>query len=392
VFSDRSGLDRRPNALERARLELVERGGALLDLTESNPTSAAAALPRFDAAYAALRAVDASHYEPEPLGLTSARAAVSRFMTARGCPVAQDRVVLTASTSEAYALAFKVLCDPGDEVLVPAPSYPLLEHLARFELVRLVPYRLRYDGRWHLPADALVGLIGPRTRAVVSVSPNNPTGSFLKRAELAALAAPGLPIVSDEVFGAYALARDADAVPSASHAPDVPVMTLHGLSKLAALPQLKLAWMCVSGPDAVIDELLARVALIADSQLSVATPIQLALPAVLDALPAMTATVRARVREGVATLQAALAGGAITALHVEGGWYAILRLPALASDEDWAVGLLRESGVLVQPGYFYDLEPAPYVVVSLITRPDVLREGLARLRGYVERVARGRGR
>jgi aspartate/methionine/tyrosine aminotransferase len=387
VFSERSALDRRPNALERARLELAAEGHAPIDLTESNPTSVAAALPRFDAAYDALRAVDPSRYEPEPFGIASAREAVSRAMSARVHPIDAERVAITASTSEAYSFAFKLLCDPGDEVLVPAPSYPLLDHLARFEHVRLVPYRLRYDGRWHLPDGAFEGLVGPRTRAVMTVSPNNPTGSYLKRRELEALAALGLPIVSDEVFGAYGLALDSDAVPSAACARDALVLTLHGLSKLAALPQLKLGWMCCSGPEAAVEELLARVALIADSQLSVATPIQLALPAILDAQPAYTAQVLARVRENLATLHAALQGSALTALHVEGGWYAILRLPALQSDELWAVELLREAGVLVQPGYFFELEDGPYAVISLIVRPETLRQGLDKLRACVERRA-----
>ena len=387
MFSERSALDRRPNALERTRLELIAEGRAVLDLSESNPTSLDADLPSFEAAYAALRAVDASRYAPEALGLPEARAAVSRFMGARGLPVPAERVLLTASTSEAYGLIFKVLCDPGDEVLVPAPSYPLLDHLARFDHVRLVPYHLRYDGRWHLPKAALEGLVGPRTRAVITVSPNNPTGSFLKHAELDTLAALGLPIVSDEVFGAYGLFPEADAVPSAAIASQVPVLTLHGLSKLAALPQLKLAWTCASGPKALVDELLARLALVADSQLSVATPVQLALPAILEALPAMTELVLSRVRTNLASVQEALAVSAISVLHVEGGWYAILRLPALMSDDHWAVGLLREAGVLVQPGYFFDLEQGPYVVLSLITRPDTLRRGLVALRAHVERVA-----
>jgi aspartate/methionine/tyrosine aminotransferase len=387
VFSERSALDRRPNALERARLERSAEGSAVVDLTESNPTTLDAGLPRFEAAFAALRAVDPSHYDPEPFGLPSARAAVSRFMGARGCPVAAERVVLTASTSEAYGLLFKVLCDPGDEVLVPAPSYPLLDHLARFDHVRLVPYRLRYDGRWHLPQDALAGLVGPRTRAVITVSPNNPTGSFLKRGELRALAALGLPVVSDEVFAAYALAPEDDAVPSAALAEQVAVLTLHGLSKLAARPQLTLGWTCASGPAARVDELLVRLAVVADSQLSVATPIQLALPAILDGLPTITDAVLSRVRENLAAVRGALEGSAISALHAEGGWYAILRLPALMSDECWAVALLREAGVLVQPGYFFDLDQGPYVVLSLIVRPDVLGSGLAALRAHVERVA-----
>jgi aspartate/methionine/tyrosine aminotransferase len=394
VFSRRSAFDPTHNPLERARSAARDAGRSVLDLTESNPTRAG--LPPASAALHALAHADASHYDPDPLGLPSARAALSDWLRARGQTVPPEQIVLTASTSEAYAFVFKLLCDPGDDVLVPAPSYPLFEHLAQLEAVHARGYRLRYDGRWHLPGGALAPLIGPRTRAVLTVHPNNPTGSCLKHDELAQLAATGLPIVSDEVFAQYLLAPEPDAVASAfgaacptavpaGTASSGPALTfvLNGLSKLAGLPQLKLAWMCVDGPRDAVRAALARLELIADSFLSVSTPVQLALPAILAAHGELTGAICARLRSNLAYLRGALADSPISTLHVEAGWYALLRLPALLDDEGWALALLEQHDVLVQPGYFYDLEGGPYAVVSLLTSPAVFEPGIERLRAAV---------
>jgi aspartate/methionine/tyrosine aminotransferase len=381
VFSQRSAFDRTHNRLERARSAAASAGRELLDLTESNPTRAQ--LPPARAALQALLHPAAAHYDPDPLGLPSARAALSAWLRERGQAVPPDQIVLTASTSEAYAFVFKLLCDPGDDVLVPAPSYPLFEHLAQLEGVHARSYRLRYDGRWHLPAGTLAPLVGPRTRAVLTVHPNNPTGSCLKRDELAQLAATGLPIVSDEVFAPYTLAPEPDALASALGCPDALTFVLNGLSKLAGLPQLKLAWLCVDGPPAAVREALSRLELIADSFLSVSTPVQLALPAILEAHGELTDAISARLRANLAHLRAQLTGSPVSALHVEAGWYAVLRLPAVLDDEAWAVTLLERHGVLVQPGYFYDLEAGPYAVVSLLTIPDVFQRGIERLRAAV---------
>jgi aspartate/methionine/tyrosine aminotransferase len=402
VFSRRSAFDPTHNRLERARSAARAAGRSVLDLTESNPTRAE--LPQASAALHALANVDARHYDPDPLGLPEAREALSAFLRARGQIVAPERIVLTAGTSEAYAFLFKLLCDPGDDVLVPAPSYPLFEHLAQLEAVQARSYRLRYDGRWHLPGGSLAPLIGPRTRAVLTVHPNNPTGSCLKRDELAQLAATGLPIVSDEVFASYLLAPEPDAVASAigtapsgagaappgagaaagvaSHGQAL-TFVLDGLSKLAGLPQLKLAWLCVDGPPDAVRAALARLELIADSFLSVATPVQLALPAILDAHGELTSAISARLQRNLAYLRAALADSPISTLHVEAGWYALLRLPALLDDEGWALALLERHDVLVQPGYFYDLEAGPYAVISLLTIPNVFERGIERLRAAV---------
>jgi aspartate/methionine/tyrosine aminotransferase len=319
--------------------------------------------------------------------MRAAREAVAGFMQQHGPAVSPERIVLTASTSEAYAFLFKLLCDPGDEVLVPQPSYPLFEHLLGLEAVKAASYPLAYDGRWHLQPSALRQARTERTRALLVVHPNNPTGSYLKRGELAQLAQLGVPIVSDEVFAPYPLCDDPERAQSAREAEAALVFSLHGLSKLAGLPQLKLAWICVGGPGALVDEACARLTLIADSYLSVSTPVQLALPAILAGHAELGDAIRARLRANLQWLEQQTAGSAVTPLHVEGGWYAVLRLPAVLDDEAWALELLRAADVLVQPGYFYDFEDGPYVVLSLLTQEAVLREGVGRLLAQVDRVS-----
>lgn len=382
MFSDRGGFAREPNALTVALEHRRAIGSAPLDLTLSNPTRAGIEALA-DPEWLALAATTATLYEPEPFGLATAREAVSRWMAAHAVALVPEHVVLTASTSEAYALLLKLLCDPGDDVLVPEPSYPLLEHLCRLESVHARAYALRYDGGWQLPIDELARMVGPRTRAIVLVSPNNPTGSFTKRAELAALAELGLPIVSDEVFALYPHREDPERTPSALAATRVLVFSLFGLSKLAALPQLKLSWIGVRGPSVVADEALARLEIIADAFLSVATPVQLALPAILSRHAPVTDAIRARLRTNLGALRALVAGTPVDLLDLEGGWYATLRLPATRDDEAWALGLLDEAGVLVQPGFLYDFHGGPYAVLSLLAPTADFSDGTARLVRYV---------
>ncbi len=361
-LSERTAFDGRPNVLARA---LAERRPEL-DLTVSNPTRVGLEYPA-EAILAALADPRALRYEPLPFGLPAARAAAAAVMG--GAP---ERTVLAASTSEAYGWLFKLLCDPGDEVLCPSPSYPLFAHLAAFEGVRLRPYRLAYDGAWHVDLDSVRPT--PRTRAILVVSPNNPTGSYATAGELEALAARGLPLVVDEVFAPYRLVEG--GAPRALEAPGT-VFALGGLSKQAGLPQMKAGWVSVGGPGA--EDVLARLELVADTWLSVGAPVQHALPALLAS--SVEGRILDRVRGNLGRLRAALAGSAVEVLRVEGGWSAVLRLPGTRSEEAWVVGLLREQGVLVQPGWFYDFEGGPYAVVSLPTPPGVLDEGLRRVRG-----------
>jgi alanine-synthesizing transaminase len=384
MFSSRSSIDLAPNALARALARtLASKSTVVLDLTESNPTRAAIPYDR-EAILGSLALPPSLHYEPAPFGLASAREAVARDLSLHGPPVDPARVVLTASTSEAYAFAFKLLCDPDDEVLVPRPSYPLFEHLARLESVRAVPYRVAYDGAWHVDLPSVRAAITPRTRAIVTVSPNNPTGSYLKSGELAELAALGVPLVSDEVFARYPLRADSTRARSALEAGAAPlVVALGGLSKLAALPQAKLAWMAVGGREAAAA--LGRLEIIADAFLSVGTPVQHALPTLLASRATAEGAILARARANLAWLVSVVAGSAVSLLDVEGGWYATLRLPSTRGEEAWALAFLEQDGVHVHPGHFFDFEREAYVIVSLLTPEATLREGLRRI---LDRVAR----
>ncbi|MEB2312671.1 MAG: pyridoxal phosphate-dependent aminotransferase [Sorangiineae bacterium] len=382
MFSERTGILREPNALARALGRRREVGARLLDLTVSNPTRVGLPYAR-DEILGALADPAALDYAPAPFGLGSARAAVASWWAESGIVISPERVVLTASTSEAYAHLFKLLCDAGDEVLAPEPSYPLFEHLARLEGVRLVPYRLAYDGAWHLDLASLERARSERTRAVVVVSPNNPTGSYLSRVELTRLAELGLPIIADEVFASYSLTPDRARPKSALEAEGALIFALGGLSKLAALPQLKLAWLGVGGPDALVAEALERLELILDTFLSVATPVQLALPRLLASRRVAAEALLERARGNHARLCAELSGSAASVLHLEGGWSACVRLPRVLSEETWVLSLLEERAVLVQPGWFYDFPDEPIVVVSLATPPDIFASGVAALREHV---------
>ena len=309
---------------------------------------------------------------------------MSAYYAKRGLEVAPDRVLLTASTSEAYAFLFKLLADAGDQILVPRPSYPLFEYLAALESVRPVPYALRYHGRWTLDVDELARAVTPRTRAVVLVNPNNPTGSFVTREELGRLIPlckeNELAILSDEVFADYTFGPNAERVPTLAALDEVLTFCLSGLSKVAGLPQMKLGWIVMAGPQAEQQAARERLELIADTYLSVGTPVQQALPRLLELGAAVRDQIQARVRANLSFLQnAARANAPASVLDVEGGWYAILQVPRTRSEEQWCLELLETDGVLVKPGYFYDFESEACLVVSLLTPPDTFREGIRRL-------------
>ncbi len=350
--------------------------GPVIDLTVSNPTTAGIAYDEaaIVGAFADRRMLV---YEPHPLGVTSAREAVARETGADA-----TRVAITASTSEAYAVLFKMLCDPGDEILVPAPSYPLLGWLASFEAVRLAPYPLGYAGRWHVDIEGLRAAITPRTRAIVVVSPNNPTGSYLGADELDAMLDLGLPIVSDEVFARYPIG---DAVPAGRvetvlQADRGLVFSLSGLSKLAGLPQMKLGWIATGGDPLHADAAMARLEIVLDAYLSVGTPVQHALPALLAAGRATRRAISERTRRNLAAVRAAIAQAhAATVLDVEGGWYVTIRVPETMNDEEWATTLASKDAVHVHPGFFFDMDRGAHLVVSLLSPEHDLREGIARI-------------
>jgi aspartate/methionine/tyrosine aminotransferase len=381
MLSARTAWDRTPNRLTRLLEERRARGAPVLDLTLSNPTQAG--IPYPPDLLAPLADAAAIPYEPSPLGLPAARAAAAADFARRGVQVEPAHVVITASTSEAYAFLFKLLCDPGDEVLVPRPSYPLFEYLAGLESVATRPYALRFDGEWHASPGALEHAVTPRTRALVTVHPNNPTGSFLKRGEAAALLAfcaeRELALVSDEVFADYAFAADTRRFPTAAAGGPALAFALGGLSKSCGLPQVKVGWMAVAGPPALRAEALARLEIVADTALSVSTPAQRALPALLARREELQAPIRARVQANRAWLSARLPGTAASWPGAEGGWYAALRVPAHVPDEERVLGLLDTRGVLVHPGFFFDFEDEGHLVASLLAREADFRAGIEAL-------------
>jgi aspartate/methionine/tyrosine aminotransferase len=385
MFSSRTPSTLGPNPLAAAIAGLRAAGVSPIDLTVSNPT--VAGLPYPPGLLAGLAAPEAQRYAPDPLGWPAARQAIAAARRGEDdVQVPWERIALTASTSEAYAVLFKLLCEAGDEVLVAQPSYPLFEHLARLELVRVVPYALRYDGRWAIDVHDLDRAWSDRTRAVIVVTPNNPTGSLLRRDDLERLvarcASRGAALICDEVFAAYPLEPFADGVSRVIGRDDPPALTfaLDGLSKSCGLPQVKLGWITVGGPAALVDTALARLELILDTYLSVNTPVQIAAAGLLASGGAVREAIRARTRENLATARALLSHApACDLLRVEGGWSAVVRVPATAPEEQIVLGLLAEEQVLVHPGYFFDFPHEAFLVVSLLPPPAVFAEGLARV-------------
>jgi hypothetical protein len=382
MFSNRLPPNPVPNALSRKLATLRAAGVPIADLTESNPTRAGFVYPAdlLDA----LADPRGLVYEPRALGCDAAREAVAADCARRGARVDRAQVVLTASTSEAYAWLFKLLCAPGDQVLVPRPSYPLFEHLTRLDAVEAVPYDLEYHGRWEIDVAGALRALTPRTRAVLLVTPNNPTGSYLQPRELAALdaacAARGVALVADEVFADFPLEARGEPVTDVATRTEALAFTLGGLSKTVGLPQLKLGWIIAGGAPALRDAALHALELVADSYLSVSTPVQLAAPVLLARGGSVRESILARLRRNLATLRELAAGApGAEVLVCEGGWFAVIRVPATRTEEDLVLALLDHARVLAHPGYFFDFPQEAYLVVSLLPPPGVFAEGAARM-------------
>lgn len=387
MFSNRLPWHFTQNRIADLLQEKRRSGKPVLDLTESNPTSADVAYP--GELLSALVDERSLRYEPEACGLASARRCVARYYAALGVEVAADRIILTSSTSEAYSWLFKLLADPGDEILAPRPSYPLFEFLASLESVRVVPYPLHYvDGTWMLDLHALSSAVTGRARAIVIVNPNNPTGSYVKQHELEELntlcARHGLALISDEVFSDYSLTEDSRRISTAVNNSGVLTFSLNGLSKLAALPQMKLGWIAVSGPENLRAPAWDRLEVIADTYLSVGTPVQHALKQFLEIRPEIQSQIRGRTSTNLAHLRRTFqTDSAAHVLSVEGGWNAVLQLPRTRTEEDWVLAMLSAHDTLVQPGFYYDFESEPFLILSLLTHENMFREGVRLLAGAI---------
>ncbi len=384
MFSKRTNWDLAPNAFTRAIEEHKESDREVLDLTASNPTTVGL---KYDPKLLnAFTHPDALRYSPEPRGLRSAREAVASYYSARGDQVHPDNIILTTSTSEAYTFVFRLLCDPGDEILVPSPSYPLFEILAGLQDVQLKPYPLFYDHGWHVDMHALRSALTDRTRAIMAVHPNNPTGSYLHAGgtlELNQLAIScNLALVVDEVFLDFS--HDSGVHPSFATNSTALTFTLSGLSKISGLPQMKFAWITTSGPDALVRPALDRLEVIADTYLSMNAPTQLVAPALFEQRHSFQRQLMTRILANLRELDSQLARQTLCQrLKVEGGWYGTLRVPVTRSDEDLAIALLHERDVLVHPGHFYDFPTDGYLVLSLIAPETTFREGVARTLSFL---------
>jgi aspartate/methionine/tyrosine aminotransferase len=379
MFSHRTDWKLTPNRFTQVQRELQVAGREVLDLTISNPTRAELHYDA-EAILHALVNPAAMDYDPQPKGLRSAREAVAGYYRKQHDDIDPESIVLTTSTSEGYSYVFRLLCNAGDEILVPKPSYPLFEFLADLQDVKLAPYPLLYDHGWQIDFPSLYKAVNHRTRAVVVVHPNNPTGSYVADEERSALnkfcREYNLALIVDEVFLDYAH----DGAPRSTFATgqDVLTFTLSGVSKISALPQMKLAWIVTSGPGEQASAALGRLEIIADTYLSMNAPIQLAAPVLLEQRHSIQALLLDRVLANLSELDRGLAKHkTCRRLNVEGGWYVVLRVPVTQSDEDLAIEILRKLSVLVHPGHFYDFPSDGYLIVSLITAPQNFRQGTA---------------
>ncbi len=386
-FARRTRWNLEENSLSRAIASLRIAGTSYLNLTRSNPTECAFSYDQ----HGILRSFAQSEilrYAPDPCGLSLSREAICGYYADLQSPISAGDIVLTSGTSEGYSFVFRLLCNPGDEVLIPSPGYPLFDFLADLCDVKLVRYPLLYDHGWQIDLAALAAAATERTRAIVVVHPNNPTGHYTSANEQAQLSRfcteRGIALIADEVFLDFSLQGTSEK--SFGCVEDALTFTLSGISKICGMPQMKLAWIVVSGPAEHKRETLARLEVIADAYLSVGTPVQLAAPELLAMRASFHAQVMARVTANLHELDAQLSTQtACNRLTCEGGWSAVLRVPAEQSDEELAIALLSQKGVHVHPGHFYDFARAGYIVVSLIVPEQEFADGIRRALAHFRR-------
>jgi alanine-synthesizing transaminase len=390
MFSQRTNWKLSPNRFTQARETLRASGAKLLDLSVSNPTECGL---QYDTAaiLSAFQNPNALSYDPQPKGLLLAREEVARYyLRDHHVSVGLESIILTTSTSEAYSYVFRLLCNPQDEILVPKPSYPLFDFLADLQDVALVPYSLEYAHGWLVDFQSITRALSARTRAILLVHPNNPTGSYLRAEEVQQLNnlchERNLALIVDEVFLDYPFAGIPPRTFTASL--DALTFTLSGLSKIAALPQMKVAWVATTGPDSLVRPALDRLEVIADTYLSLNAPTQWAVPALFEQRRSLQPQLLQRIRQNRANLQRLVSSQpACELLDADAGWYAVLRVPARGSDEDLVIDLLQKQNVVVHPGHFYDFPKNGFLVLSLITPAEIFQEGISRLVKLLEAIS-----
>jgi len=363
------------------------RGEVIIDLTESNPTRCGFSYPEKEI-LAALANESSLLYQPEPRGLLIARKAIANYYATLGVIVKPEYIVLTASTSEAYSFLFKLLCNADDAIIVPQPSYPLFEYLCQLNDVALRHYCLAYDGEWHIDFESLQSTFTDRTRAIVLVHPNNPTGSYLKQNEFELVCAFAAKhhcvVIADEVFGPYDFSSDSNRASVLTSNTSILSFSLNGISKLLGFPQFKLSWIVVRGNSQQTDEAMSRLDIIADTFLSVNTPAQVALPKLFDHSQFIREQIRMRVQSNFHLLQRIFKDSKVSVFHVEGGWYAILQLPQFHNDEEWAVELLHQQNILVYPGHFFEIKQKSCIVLSLLPTSELFTNTLSQIQLFIE--------
>ena len=387
MFSRRTSWSNHPNKLSTAFEQRLRAGLPVIDLTLSNPTQAKIDYPVTEL-LASLQNTRVLSYQPDPRGLLTARQAVCDYYAGKNAVLDPSDIFLTASTSESYSTLMKLLCEVGDTILVPSPSYPLFEYLAQINDVGLRNYSLAYDGRWHIEIASVKSAITPNTRAIVIINPHNPTGEFLQAdeyAEIVRIATDhNCALIVDEVFIDYKFDRAGFSQTTAAAA-DLLTFTLNGLSKLAGLPQMKLGWIAVSGPEKLTTEAMSRLEIVSDTFLSVNTPVQVALSEFLKLGKEISTSILTRVKINYKHLQDSIREGSpCGVLNCDGGWNAIIQLPRTKSDEEWAMELLDKRGIFVYPGYFFDLRESGLIVVSLLQREEIFLRAITEIVDHIQ--------
>lgn len=378
MFSSRTNWNLSPNKLSLLIEQKRKQGDVILDLTESNPTKVGFDFYN-DSILNPLKNADNLIYEPDPKGLLNARVAVSGYYKKKGIDVNPENIILTSGSSEAYSFILKLIAEVGDEVLVPVPSYPLLNIISQINDVVLKHYRLVYDGEWHIDFDSITSAITKKTKAILVIHPNNPTGSYIKKYEhkmLVELAAKyNLAIISDEVFLDYAITDNEQRHESFAVTNDVLTFTMSGISKMLGLPQMKLGWIVVNGKHCA--DAVSRLEMIADTYLSVNIPAQNSLSYWLNQYQYINFKILNRVKQNYLLLQEiSKKNTSSSVLYVEGGWNAVIQLPNVRQDDEWVEYFLQNSNVLFQPGYFYDFQGDAYLVMSLVQYTEIVEKSL----------------